>query len=141
MSDPKDHKGPKDEPIAGQVARDARGNAVWRWAEHTGRTALDSTSRMLKKLEVPGLTLLEEPESTEATPESPDQAIRRQRESGFNPYEVVPDPTKPTPAPAPPKAAPPPRQAAASPAPVKPVRAAPAKPGLLGRLLGKDRDR
>ena len=39
------------------VARDKQGNAVWKWAVDTGKHAIDSTSRLLKRLEVPGLKL------------------------------------------------------------------------------------
>ncbi len=48
--------GAPHEPIAsGRVRHDDRGNAVWDWIKDTGRLALDSTSRLLKKLETPQL--------------------------------------------------------------------------------------
>ncbi len=47
---------------AGRVVHDARGNAVWDWFKETTRVAVDSTSRLLKKLEVPGLKVEETPE-------------------------------------------------------------------------------
>ena len=34
---------------------DSRGNAVWQWVKDTGRQAIESTSALLKKLEVPEL--------------------------------------------------------------------------------------
>jgi hypothetical protein len=34
---------------------DSRGNAVWQWVKDTGRHAIESTSALLKKLEVPEL--------------------------------------------------------------------------------------
>ena len=40
---------------SGGVVHDARGTAVWDWLKTTGRQAIDSTSRLLKKLEVPEL--------------------------------------------------------------------------------------
>jgi hypothetical protein len=44
------------EPIpSGRVRHDERGNAVWDWIKDTGRHALESTSRLLKKLETPQL--------------------------------------------------------------------------------------
>lgn len=47
---------PRDEPVtSGRVRHDERGNAVWDWIKDTGRHALESTSRLLKKLETPQL--------------------------------------------------------------------------------------
>jgi hypothetical protein len=42
---------------AGRVVHDERGNAIWDWVKDTARIAIDSTSRLLKKLEVPELKL------------------------------------------------------------------------------------
>jgi hypothetical protein len=42
---------------AGRVVHDERGNAVWDWLKDTARIAIDSTSRLLRKLEVPELKL------------------------------------------------------------------------------------
>jgi hypothetical protein len=39
----------------GRVVHDERGNAVWDWVKDTTRIAIDSTSRLLKRLEVPEL--------------------------------------------------------------------------------------
>lgn len=39
----------------GRVVHDSRGNAVWQWVKDTGRHAIESTSALLKKLEVPEL--------------------------------------------------------------------------------------
>ena len=39
----------------GKVVHDDRGNAVWDWMKNTGRHAIESTSRLLKKLEMPEL--------------------------------------------------------------------------------------
>jgi hypothetical protein len=39
----------------GKVVHDDRGNAVWDWVKQTGKHAIDSTTRMLRKLEVPEL--------------------------------------------------------------------------------------
>ncbi len=40
---------------SGRIVHDERGNAVWDWIKDTGRMAIDSTSRLLKRLEVPEL--------------------------------------------------------------------------------------
>jgi hypothetical protein len=40
---------------AGRIVHDDRGNAVWDWLKDTARIAIDSTSRLLRKLEVPEL--------------------------------------------------------------------------------------
>src|SRR6185437_14391613 len=42
---------------AGRIVHDARGNAVWDWIKDTTRVAIDSTSRLLKRLEVPDLQM------------------------------------------------------------------------------------
>lgn len=43
------------ENSGGKVVHDSRGNAVWQWVKDTGRHAIESTSALLKKLEVPEL--------------------------------------------------------------------------------------
>jgi hypothetical protein len=40
---------------AGRVIHDERGNAVWDWLKDTARIAVDSTSRLLQRLDVPEL--------------------------------------------------------------------------------------
>ena len=42
-------------PATGKVVHDERGNAVWDWLKQTGRNAIDSTTRMLRRLESPEL--------------------------------------------------------------------------------------
>jgi len=39
----------------GKVVHDERGNAVWDWLKQTGRNAIESTTRMLRRLETPEL--------------------------------------------------------------------------------------
>jgi hypothetical protein len=158
---------PKDKPVAaGRVKHDASGRAIWEWAVDTGRHALDSTSRLLKRLDMPGLSLLDDEKEKKKAEE---EAQRAEREAGFSPYgEVDPRPgSQPRKAPS----APPvptfggpaekdplansrhnfnpydkgkpargaPAPAAKKPAPpriAQPVKPA-EKPGLLGRLFGK----
>ena len=43
------------QPTTGKVVHDERGNAVWDWLKQTGRNAIESTTRMLRKLEAPEL--------------------------------------------------------------------------------------
>lgn len=66
----------------GGVKHDSRGNAVWQWAANTGRQALDSTSALLRKLDVPGLKLEDDKPAFRADDpgESPPKA------GGYNPY-------------------------------------------------------
>ena len=51
---PKD--GDKKPPKVGRVRHDASGRAIWEWAAETGKHAIDSTSRLLKRLDLPGLS-------------------------------------------------------------------------------------
>jgi hypothetical protein len=66
--------------LAGRIVHDARGNAVWDWVKDTARIAIDSTSRLLRKLEVPELKV----EDTQ------DQELRiesdRDPGGGYDPY-------------------------------------------------------
>ncbi|HYC10962.1 MAG TPA: hypothetical protein VEC10_15065 [Steroidobacteraceae bacterium] len=39
----------------GKVVHDDRGNAVWDWLKQTSRIAIESTSRLLRRLEAPEL--------------------------------------------------------------------------------------
>ena len=65
---------------AGRVIHDERGNAVWDWVKDTARIAIDSTSRLLMRLDVPELTM----EDTQ------EQELRRESErdpgGGYDPY-------------------------------------------------------
>ena len=65
---------------SGRVVHDARGNAVWDWIKDTTRSAIDSTSRLLKKLEVPELKM----EDTQNNPLSLDS--ERDTGGGYDPY-------------------------------------------------------
>ena len=86
MGDPKGNK-PEGQPSAvdndigaGRVVHDSRGNAVWDWVKETSRVAIESTSRLLRKLEVPELQVEDEK----------DQELRiesdRDPSGGYDPY-------------------------------------------------------
>jgi len=68
--------------VTGKVVHDERGNAVWDWLKQTGRNAIESTTRLLRKLEAPELNV-EKPE---------DEELRIQPDSGscsdggYDPY-------------------------------------------------------
>jgi hypothetical protein len=129
----------KDESTkpAGRVRHDSTGRAVWEWAAESGRHAIDSTSRLLKRLDLPGLTLADDEKKKKRTQEEEagkpapptfggareaDAAANTRR--SFDPYDTR-TPLKP--------AAPKP---AAKPAAriTQPVRK---KPGFFARLLGR----
>jgi len=143
MSDQDDKSG----KTPGGVRHDSRGNAVWQWAVDSGKQALDSTSKLLKRLEVPGLKL--EGDTTEnKQPEAAGQSAGRGagqgkgqskgqikgtstgtsakpgREAGYNPYGAS-RPTAPRPAAAKPAAT------------MKPAAGKPSRPSLWQRLFRK----
>jgi hypothetical protein len=70
----------RDEVPSGRVSHDDRGNAVWDWLKETGRNAIESTSRLLKKLELPQLKV----------EEKKDEELRIQSDrdegGGYDPY-------------------------------------------------------
>ena len=65
---------------AGRVVHDERGNAVWDWLKDTARMAVDSTSRLLRRLEVPELKVEETQEK--------DLRLESDRDAGggYDPY-------------------------------------------------------
>jgi hypothetical protein len=65
---------------SGRVVHDDRGNAVWDWVKDTARIAIDSTSRLLKRLEVPELKM----EDTQNNPLSLESD--RDAGGGYDPY-------------------------------------------------------
>jgi hypothetical protein len=143
--DPDEHSRP-----AGRVKHDPSGRAVWEWAAETGRSALDSTSRLLKRLELPGLTLADDkPKSSkDANPsaaETPSSAkplpptFGGARESdplaqgkqSFNPY----DNRAPANRAAQPKSKAPVKSGTRPPSHAAPI-VSKKKPGLFARLFG-----
>ena len=66
MSNPEDKK-PAKKPLPARegLSYDSRGNAVWQWAVDSGKHLIDSTTHLLKRLEVPGLRLEEDASTPE----------------------------------------------------------------------------
>jgi hypothetical protein len=142
MKDPDQPEDPtgrhKSDRVPGGVQHDSRGNAVWQWAAESGRHLIDSTSRLLKRLDVPGLSV--EGEEPEEEKQQQQLKLAEQKKSGgYNPYETTRPESKGRPGaarPATPRSAPP-----ATPNP--PVKSAPpaVKPparSWLGKVFGKD---
>jgi len=138
------------------VKHDQRGNAVWQWAADSGRHLIESTSALLKRLEVPGLKLEEDATglhkksgappgttvegSQEQSRNEPMGLVKPSRETGYDPYgskRVTPTrpagSSKPVAAARPTVASKPPSGA------TKPAAAPPARQSsLLRRLFGRD---
>jgi len=74
---------------SGRVRHDERGNAVWDWIKETGRHALESTSRLLRKLEAPQLEVEDKQE----------EELRLQSDrdpgGGYDPYNQSTTPRTP----------------------------------------------
>lgn len=144
MSAPGNDDKPK---TSGRVRHDAGGRAVWEWAVDSGKHAIDSTSRLLKRLDLSGLHLLdhppkkEEPEAEAPPPEAvslpgnvPTFGGKREHDplvhsrQSFNPY----DSRSPTGRGAAVKK---PVNAPARPRMTQPVKQP--KPGFFARLFGR----
>jgi hypothetical protein len=69
------------EASRGRVVHDSRGNAVWQWVKDTGRHALESTSALLKKLELPELKVQDPKDDNELRLEDDVDAG-----GGYDPY-------------------------------------------------------
>jgi hypothetical protein len=73
---------PDDTPgRPGAVVHDASGKAVWKWSSES-----DSTSRLLKQLEVPGLAIEDEPKPKADEKAAAQQIAGPGAGGGFNPY-------------------------------------------------------
>lgn len=75
----------------GKVTHDKRGNAVWDFLAQTGRLALESTTRLLKKLETPELKM--EQTHEEELRIAPDSKSYDQG-GGYDPYNQATKPRK-----------------------------------------------
>ena len=76
------------EDSRGRIVHDDRGNAVWDWLKETGRIAIESTSRLLRKLELPELKV-EDKKDEELRLESD-----RDTGGGYDPYNGSTPPRK-----------------------------------------------
>ncbi len=79
-SDPQAEATSQEQLPSGRVVHDERGNAVWDWMKQASRAALESTSRLLRRLEVPELKV-EEKKDEELRLESD-----REPGGGYDPY-------------------------------------------------------
>jgi hypothetical protein len=123
-------------PASGKVTRDARGNAVWSWVTETGKVAIDSTSRLLKRLDASDLKLegseddqkADAPVNTSPDPKTGSRPLAGQQ--GYDPYSSKLAPRKtqvpmPRPIPRPMPTAPKPG-----------LKPATARKSFFGRLFG-----
>ncbi len=147
MGDPKDASDEKQRLYKDGVSHDQRGNAVWKWAAESGRHLVESTTALLKRLEVPGLKLEEDASGPRKQPGLElEQGGAEKGNVGYDPYgskRVTPAPAarpaaaaKPAAAAGPVSASKP--AAAARPTTTKPAAAPLPRRSLLGRWFGKD---
>lgn len=133
----------------GRVRHDATGRAIWEWAADTGKHAIDSTSLLLKRLDLPGLSIAEDHKDDEKGMDKgifggPEEADPLQgKRKSFNPYESRSPPKIQAPSPlskpAPKPVAKPAAKPIAAPRPLSKAEqeAETPKPGLIGRLFGR----
>src|SRR5258708_6228793 len=92
MGEKKDEKGGDKDggkpERPGAVQHDARGNAVWQWAVESGRHAIENTTHLLRRLEVPGLKLEDDPEvlKDKAEGQQPGDPAGPPSVTGYDPY-------------------------------------------------------
>ena len=79
--------GKQPRPQRDGVSHDARGNAVWQWAVDSGRHLMESTSQLMKRLEVPGLKLEDDAGAQNKEAEVPRGAPAGPKaNAGYDPY-------------------------------------------------------
>jgi hypothetical protein len=96
------------------LSRDPQGNTVWKWAKDSGRQLIESTSILLKRLEVPGLKLEDDVSLQTKTPAikptnapkpaKPAKPAESAANTGYDPYghrRAAPQAVAKKPAPAP----------------------------------------
>jgi len=131
---------------AGRVRHDSTGRAIWEWAAESGRHALESTSLLLKRLELPGLSLADDDKKKEESEAGKAPAVDAARAAGagptgqkyanpvdkdpaansrrsFNPYDTRTPAVRVAPKP--------------KPKPVARITQPPRKRGFLARLFGR----
>jgi hypothetical protein len=67
---------------SGRIVHDERGNAVWNWVKETGRSCIDSTSALLRKLDIADLKIEGNDDTLNARPEKG----ARDPGGGYDPY-------------------------------------------------------
>jgi hypothetical protein len=75
----------------GKVVHDERGNAVWDWLKQTSRIAIESTSRLLRKLETPELKMEDTQDKELRLMPDPGKCSG----GGYDPYNQATKPHKP----------------------------------------------
>jgi hypothetical protein len=87
MTEPEDKKpGQQRVPAREGISHDSRGNAIWQWAQDSGRHLIDSTTHLLKRLEVPGLKLEEDASAQEKKTVAKPDAPSPPSGGGYDPY-------------------------------------------------------
>jgi hypothetical protein len=71
----------------GRIVHDSRGNAVWSWDKGSDPSSTATTSKMLRKLDLPNLKVEGEPDAPAEEP--PPAATKRPSGygPGYNPYD------------------------------------------------------